>query len=147
MGPELIEGIIVTPLKRIPNLKGDILHAIRKSDKGFNGFGEAYFSTIRCGEIKGWKKHTLMTMNIVVLIGTIRFVIYDDRTSSSTHGYFNEFIIGEKNYQRITIPPGLWVAFQGVGREINYLLNIANLEHDPQEAVNISLSEINFNWL
>ena len=61
-----MDGVILTPLKQIYNSKGDIFHAMKKSDKGFNGFGEAYFSTILKGEIKGWKKHTRMTLNIIV---------------------------------------------------------------------------------
>ena len=41
----MIEGIIITPLKKIYHTQGDIYHAMKKSDPGFDGFGEAYFST------------------------------------------------------------------------------------------------------
>ena len=49
-----IEGVIHTPLSRIFHPKGDILHGMKKSDEGFTGFGEAYFTIIKNGEIKGW---------------------------------------------------------------------------------------------
>ena len=52
----IMDGITLTPLKQIFNPKGNIFHALKKSDIGFNGFGEAYFSTINQNEIKGWKK-------------------------------------------------------------------------------------------
>jgi dTDP-4-dehydrorhamnose 3,5-epimerase len=37
------------------------------------------------------------------------------------------------------------MAFRGIG-EYNVLLNLANIEHDPNEAVNIDLNEINYEW-
>ena len=48
-----MDGVNLTPLKQIHNSKGDIFHAMKKSDAGFNGFGEAYFSTINSGAING----------------------------------------------------------------------------------------------
>ena len=41
-----VEGVLLTPLKRIHHPKGDVFHGMKKSDAGFSGFGEAYFSTI-----------------------------------------------------------------------------------------------------
>ena len=38
MGKMSLDDIIVTPLKRIPTDGGDVLHAIKKSDNGFNGW-------------------------------------------------------------------------------------------------------------
>ena len=50
-----MDGIILTPLKQIRTSKGSVLHAMKKGDEGYAGFGEAYFSTINKGDIKGWK--------------------------------------------------------------------------------------------
>ena len=83
-----MDGIILTPLNKIYHPKGEIFKAIKKSDPTFNKFGEAYFSTINKGDIKGWKKHTKMILNLVVVIGEIEFVIYDDRVKSKTNGNF-----------------------------------------------------------
>ncbi len=66
-----MDGVILTPLKKITHLKGDILHAMKKSEKEFSGFGEAYFSSVYKGKIKGWKKHNKMTLNIIVVKGEI----------------------------------------------------------------------------
>ena len=134
----MLEGILLTPLKRIHNEKGDIFHAMKKSDKGFNGFGEAYFSTISKGEIKGWKKHTRMTLNIIVPVGKIELVVYDGSE-------FFSIILSNKNYQRLTIEPDLWLAFRGLAEE-NMLLNIASIEHNLSEAINKDLSEISYEW-
>ena len=128
--------ITITELKQIYNPKGDIFHAMKKSDDGFCGFGEAYFSTIAKGEIKGWKKHTKMTMNLIVPDGEIEFVLYDGAE-------FLSITLSRQNYKRITVPSGLLMAFRGVG-EHNMLLNIADLEHNPDEAIGIDLDEIKY---
>jgi len=134
-----LDRVVLTPLKQIYNQKGDIFHAMKESDIGFDGFGEAYFTTINIDDIKGWKKHTEMTLNLVVISGEIEFVIYDD----------NKFVAiklsPKNNYQRLTIKPDLWVAFRGLG-ENNMLLNIANIEHNPDEAINRDLEEIKYEW-
>ena len=60
-----IDGVILTPLKKITHPRGDILHAMKENDSGYAGFGEAYFSTIKHGEIKGWNRHKQMTLKWV----------------------------------------------------------------------------------
>lgn len=142
-----VGGVLLTPLKKIHHPKGDVFHGIKKSDAGFSGFGEAYFSTINYQDTKPWKKHFEMTLNFVVPLGEIRFVIYDDRENSSTKNNFFDVTLGENNYQRITIPPGVWVAFNGIGETYNLLLNLANLEHDPNEIERKeNLSDIDYQW-
>lgn len=135
-----MDGVILTPLKKIHHPKGDIFHAMKKSDDGFEGFGEAYFSTVAQGEIKGWKKHTKMTLNIVVPLGEIEFVVYDEGSKE-----FFSAKLSKDNYQRLTVKPNLYMAFRGVG-EYNMLLNLASIEHDPNEAVNKELSNITYEW-
>lgn len=142
-----VEGVIVTPLKQIHHPKGNVFHAMKKSDEGYSGFGEAYFSTIHFNDSKPWKKHLEMTLNFVVPVGEIRFVIFDDREDSPTKNSFFDVTLGENDYKRITIPPGVWVAFHGVGSQYNLLLNLANLEHDPNEIERKEeLSDIAYQW-
>jgi len=142
-----IQGVLLTSLKKIHHPMGDVFHGMKKSDPGFSGFGEAYFSTINHEDTKPWKKHVEMTLNFVVPIGEIRFVIFDDREDSSTKNNFFDVTLGDSYYQRITIPPGVWVAFSGVGVKYNLLLNLANLEHDPSEIERKnSLNEIAYQW-
>jgi dTDP-4-dehydrorhamnose 3,5-epimerase len=135
-----MDKIILSPLNQIYNSKGSIFHVIKKSDDQFNGFGEAYFSFINKGEIKGWKKHKKMTLNLVVPFGEIEFTIYNEDNKK----FFNTSL-SKKNYQRLTIREGLWVAFRGV-EENNILLNIANIEHDPSETINKNLNDIKYDW-
>ena len=143
----MIDGLVVTTLKQIFHPSGSVYHGIKRSDPGFMGFEEAYFSTIKFTEIKAWKKHTKMTLNLMVPVGEIRFVIYDDRDDSRTKGGYLEIILSLDNYRRITIPPGVWVGFQGVGEDLNLLLNVANMEHDPTEITRLKKDEIEYNWI
>lgn len=127
-----IKGCKLTPLRIIPGEKGDVMHALKASDEGFSAFGEAYFSTVKNGETKGWKRHFRMTLNVVVPVGKIRFHLHDDRPSSITYGAEEEVTLSIENYQRLTIPPSVWFAFKGL-EEYNLLLNIADMPHDPSE--------------
>ena len=135
-----MDGVILTPLKQIDNPKGNIFHAMKKSDNGFDGFGEAYFSTVNKGDIKGWKKHTQMTLNLVVPMGEIEFVVYDEVMKA-----FFSVVLSKSNYQRLTIKAGLWMAFRGLD-EHNLLLNLASIEHDPLEAMNMDLEKLSYAW-
>lgn len=143
---KIIEGVILTPLKQIVNPKGDLYHAMKQSDNGYKSFGEAYFSTVIKDEIKGWKKHTIMVLNLIVPIGAVEFIIYDDRIDSSTKNQFFSLILSQENYQRLTVPAGVWMAFKGIGEDLNMLLNIASIEHDPSEAITKQLTDINYTW-
>lgn len=135
----MIEGVLLTPLKQIYHPKGDVFHGMKKGDSGFTEFGEAYFSTIHKGDIKPWKKHLRMTLNLIVPVGMIRFVLHDDRDGSSTKGQTTSIEIGSDNYQRLTVPPGLFMAFEGLGENLNLVLNVADLEHDPDEVERVEL--------
>ncbi|MCZ7401432.1 MAG: dTDP-4-dehydrorhamnose 3,5-epimerase family protein [Candidatus Methanoperedens sp.] len=129
----MIDGVILTPLRIIPGENGDVLHAIKVTEPSFSGFGEAYFSTVNKGSVKAWKRHRKMTLNLVVPVGEIKFVIYDDRPESSTCGKISEIVLSHSNYQRLTVPPMTWMGFKGLGKGLNMLLNIANIPHDPDE--------------
>lgn len=144
----MIEGVILTPLKIIPGDAGDVLHALKKIEASFHGFGEAYFSTIKKGAIKAWKRHYEMTLNIVVPCGRIKFVLYDDRMGSSTYNEFFEITLSRENYQRLTVPPMIWMGFKGMDNDLNMLLNIANIPHNPAESDRLDIinSNINYKW-
>jgi dTDP-4-dehydrorhamnose 3,5-epimerase len=142
----VIVGVGMTPLAIIPNPDGDVLHAIRADSLGYRGFGEAYFSTVSYRRVKAWKRHRLMTLNVVVPVGAIRFAIHDDRPDSPSHGLTWTVILSRDRYMRLTVPPGLWMGFQGLGPEINLLLNVADKPHDPSEADRRPVNAIAFDW-
>ena len=135
-----MDGIILTPLKKIYHPKGDILKGITKSDSEFNEFGEAYFSVINQGDIKGWKKHTKMISNLIVVVGEIEFVFHNENTKE----FFN-IKMSQNNYKRLTVKAGLWMAFRGIEKH-NILFNLSNIEHDPNEVISNDLNKIDYRW-
>lgn len=140
----MIEDVVLTPLKIIDVPDGSVFHAIKRIDPGFNGFGEAYFSEIEPRKIKAWKRHREMILNLVVPVGEIRFVLIDDREEKSPE--FQQVTLSTRNYYRLTIPPMIWVGFQGLSDTNSLLLNIANLVHDPEEVDRKNVNEIEFDW-
>lgn len=144
--------ILLTPLRRIPVPRGDVFHAIKASAPGFAGFGEAYFSTVETGAVKGWKRHNEMTMNLVVPTGAVEFVLFDGDAETG-EGTFHSVTLSpdtDSSYQRLTVPPGLWMAFAGRGSsrngELNLVLNFASIEHRPDEADGRPLDDLPWTW-
>ena len=140
MDERLLNAVKFTSLRRIPHPKGDIFHAMKQSEPDFHGFGEAYFTAIVHGEIKGWKRHARMHLNLVVPVGLVRFYIHD-----AEQGKTIAYDVGHSNYGRLSIPPRLWVGFQGISDDFNLVLNIASIEHDPDEATNAPIDTFPIN--
>ena len=136
--------MLITPLDVIHTPGGNVMHAMKESSAGYLGFGEVYFSKVDKGIIKAWKRHKKMTLNLVVPVGKIRFVLYDNR--KLTNGRFQEVIISKENYCRLTIPPMVWLGFQGLSDDGSMLLNIANIEHNPGEIDRLEVDKINYDW-
>ncbi len=139
-----IRDILVTPLRRVETIGGDVLHGMRQSDVGYTGFGEAYFSWVSIDAVKAWKRHTQMMMNVVVPVGKVRFVFR--YVNSDDVEEFRVEEIGEDRYVRLTVPPGIWFGFQGLGTPQSLVMNIASIPHDPNEVERMLLSDINYKW-
>jgi dTDP-4-dehydrorhamnose 3,5-epimerase len=140
----MIKDVVITYLNVINTPGGNVMHAMKGSSIGYKGFGEAYFSKIEKGAIKAWKRHKNMTLNLVVPIGEIRFVLFDDRKVSNNQ--FQEVVISKGNYCRLTVPPMIWMGFQNLSNDSSMLLNIADMEHNPNEIDTKSIEQIEFNW-
>jgi dTDP-4-dehydrorhamnose 3,5-epimerase len=132
-GAPMIDGAGVYPLRQIPDERGKIMHMLRVDDPHFERFGEIYFSMIYPGIIKGWHRHSVVTLNYAVLIGTIKLVMFDDRAGSPTRGRVVELFPGESQYLLVRIPPGVWNGYKGIGTAPALVANCATHPHDPTE--------------
>jgi dTDP-4-dehydrorhamnose 3,5-epimerase len=143
-----IDGVRVVPLRRIPDQRGVTLHMLRADAPHFERFGEIYFSAIFPGIVKGWRVHSRMTMNLAVPVGSIRLAMYDDREGSPTRGTVMALDIGEANYQLVTVPPGVWNAFKGLGASTTLVANCATEPHDPAEVTHCDpfTNHIPYDW-
>ncbi len=144
MGQLTIPGVLLTPAKRIPVEAGDVVTFVKQGDAGIETVAEVYGSFIMRGARKGWRRHNRTTMNIVVPVGEIRFVLYDNRTNKD--GAFQEVTLGDDSYTRLTVPPGIWMAFEGIAEGQSLLWNAIDHLHDPTEADTQELSAIPYAW-
>lgn len=144
----MIEGVVVKPLKKIPDERGCICHMLRSDDQIFEKFGEIYFSIVYPEVIKGWHLHEKMTLNYAVIQGMIKLVLYDDREDSPTRENLMELFIGEENYCLVKIPPKIWNGFKGIGNKPAIVANCATLSHDPNEIKRMEpfTNKISYDW-
>jgi dTDP-4-dehydrorhamnose 3,5-epimerase len=142
-----IDGVLVVPLRRIPDERGTIYHMLRRTDEHFIEFGEIYFSTIYAGVVKGWHRHRLMTLNYACIAGRIKLVLYDERPDSPTRGSLMERFLGPDDYSLVVIPPGIWTGFKGMA-EVSILANCPTHPHDPSntERVDPFGDRIPYDW-
>ena len=143
-----IDGVVVKPLKTIPDDRGCIYHMLRSDDEVFTQFGEIYFSKIFPDVVKGWHVHTKMTLNYAVPVGKIKLVLYDQREGSATKGTVMEIVLGEDDYKLVSVPPGVVNGFTVVGGKEAVVANCSTHPHDPEEIKRIDPFEndIPYTW-
>ncbi len=143
-----IDGVTIAPLRKIPDERGMIMHMLRADAAHFERFGEIYFSGVYPGVVKAWHLHSRMTINYAVPVGTIKLVMYDERPESATRGQLVELFLGDANYALVTVPPGVWNGFKGVGTAMALVANCASIPHDPAEITRCDpfVSHIPYDW-
>jgi dTDP-4-dehydrorhamnose 3,5-epimerase len=129
----MIDGVVVSPRKIIPDERGKVMHMLKATDPEFERFGEIYFSFVYPGVIKGWHLHREMIINYAVPVGMIKLVLFDDRAGSKTKGELQEIYLGEGNHCMVKVPVNVWNGFKGVGTVPAVVANCASIPHDPKE--------------
>lgn len=144
----MIEGVMVTPLKQIVDERGKIMHMLRCDSPHFRKFGEIYFSFVHPGIVKGWHLHREMVLNYAVPYGKIKLVLYDGREDSKTGGEIMELFLGPDDYRLVTVPPGIWNGFKGLGTGDSIIANCSTIPHDPDEILrkNPYNNDIPYDW-
>jgi dTDP-4-dehydrorhamnose 3,5-epimerase len=128
-----LEGVVVTPKRKIFDDRGAIFHMLRSDDPEFQKFGEIYFSQIYPGVVKAWHFHEEMQLNYYLLSGAIRMVLFDDREGSSTRGLFQEIYLHPEDPKLVTVPVRVWNGFKGLGTTPSIVANCATLAHKKDE--------------
>lgn len=140
--PTTIEGVTLTTLKIIADDRGQIMHMLRQDSPAFQRFGkfgEVYFSGVYSGAVKGWRIHSRSWSNWSVPSGRVKATLYDARETSPTKGQTFEVVLGDHNYQLLTIPPGVAAAWKGFSPTMSLVANVASEAHDPEEGKTVPL--------
>jgi dTDP-4-dehydrorhamnose 3,5-epimerase len=144
----VIDGVRVTPLRRIPDERGTIYHMLRADDPHFEQFGEIYFTSIYPGVVKGWHRHREMTLNYACVFGRVKLVVYDDRTASATAGELLEVFLGPDDYSLVSIAPEIWSGFKGMSEPFAIIANCCTHPHDPSRTTRVDPfdNDIPYDW-
>jgi dTDP-4-dehydrorhamnose 3,5-epimerase len=120
----VIQGVVVKPLKVIPDERGFLMEIVRSDDPFYEKFGQTYLTVAYPGVVKGWHYHKVQVDHFCALKGMAKVALYDDREGSPTRGEVNEFFMGERNPIVLKIPAGVLHGFKGIGVEPAYILNV-----------------------
>lgn len=132
----LIEGVVVQPLRVIPDERGRLMEIMRRDDPFFTGFGQVYLSTVFPGVVKAWHYHRAQADRFTCVRGMVKAVLYDDREGSPTRGLLNEFHVGEHRPTLIVIPPLVYHGWKCTGEYEAYVINVPSEPYnrsDPDE--------------
>ena len=121
---ERLEGgvgdkVVTEGCEHIKRDGGYIQKFMDKGSRGYNGFGEIYFSHLDCFIDRGWKCHRVGTSNLTVVVGRLEIVV-----ASSDWTWSKFFEIGPE--RRICIPPGYWYRFRS-GAEETSICNLLDV--------------------
>lgn len=145
----MIEGVEVKTLKPLFDERGKLFEVLRNDDKFYNGFGQAFISTIRNGVVKAWHMHQLQTDYYCVLKGMCRIVLLDRREKSKTFNQKMEFYTGEENPLLIKIPPYILHGIKCYKGDEAILLAITDVPYNRVEPDEIKIPYDRFqeiNW-
>lgn len=90
----------------------------------------SYSITINPGRVKGWGMHLRQVDRHHVHNGHVRFVLYDARTDSPTHGNLAIVCLGDEARGAVRIPAGVWHAAQSYGTVAAHVTNFPTLPYD-----------------
>lgn len=125
----IAKSIKISKKKIIKNYKGNIIKFINNKNILFKKFGEVYFSEINPNMTKGWNYHKKNTCLISVVIGKVKFFIFDPSKKKLL-----KIILSEKNNKIIQIPSKLWFSFKSFSSK-SILINIIDNVHSSKETL------------
>jgi len=146
----MIDGVVVKPLRVIPDERGFLMEMLRSDDEIFEKFGQSYITACYPGVVKGWHYHRKQTDHFVCVKGMAKVVLYDGREGSSTFRQVQEFFIGERNPVLLKIPPLVMHGFKAIGNEmamiINFPTELYNYKEPDEYRVPWDSKDIPYDW-
>lgn len=125
-----IEGVVVKPLRVVPDDRGRLMEILRADDDVFARFGQVYMTTTYPGVVKAWHLHRLQTDHMAAIQGMFRLAMYDGRPGSLTQGTLQEVYMGIHNPVLVVIPPGVYHGWTCISAEEGIVVNIPDLPYD-----------------
>ena len=128
----MLTGIVIKPLKRVPDERGSFTEVFRKDWKDLLDSDvavQANFSTTYPGIIRAWHRHMRGQVDYFLAVkGAIRIGVYDDKT-----GELDEIVSTAQNLQIVRVPGHYWHGFKAVGDGQAMLLYFTTNLYDPAD--------------
>ena len=125
----MLAGIVIRPLKRLPDERGFFTETFRKDWKDLlcgDKVEQVNLSTTYPGIVRAWHKHERGQVDyFVVLRGALKICAYDDVTEE-----LDEIISTGENIQVVRIPGSYWHGYRVVGGETASLIYFVNKLYD-----------------
>ena len=126
----MLPGIIIKPLKRVPDERGSFTEVFRKDWEDLlenDVVVQANLSVTYPGIIRAWHRHLRGQVDyFTALKGTIKIGVYDEKT-----GELDEIVSTGQNLQIVRVPGQYWHGFKAVGDELAMLLYFTTNLYDP----------------
>jgi len=90
------------------------------------------FLTIRPGQARGWVMHHRQDDRVFVGSGSAKIALYDARENSATYGRVNEIFLGSERRGVLTIPAGVYHAFENIGAADVVFIDMPNRLYDRE---------------
>ncbi|UCF68328.1 MAG: dTDP-4-dehydrorhamnose 3,5-epimerase family protein [Acidobacteriota bacterium] len=146
----MIEGVCVDRLEPRVDERGRLVELFRRDDPATRDYGQIHVTTLYPGVVKAWHRHRRRADVIAVVAGMARLGLYDERQGSATEGELNQFFLGVHAPMRITIPPGVWFGFKGMGTDEAVIVVLTSQPFDPrdpdEDRLDPLVNEIPFDW-
>lgn len=137
----MIAGVMLKPLKLLPDERGFLMEMLRADEPVFEAFGQVYITGCKAGVAKAWHYHREQSDHFVCVMGTALLVLYDGRRDSPTHGEVQELVLDAPPCRRaepllVKIPPLVLHGFTALDCDEARIINVPTLPYrytDPDE--------------
>lgn len=140
----MIEGVSLKSLRVIPDARGCVRRFMRCDEEDFHPVREVYVTEAYRGIFKGWHGYEVKTLSYAVVYGMVQLVLVDTRRDSSTFQDVDTFFLGDDNYSKVTIPPGVFNGFRALADSI--VVVAADRPFDEKEIIRFPKEYFDYDW-
>lgn len=127
----LLQGVTQKEVSNIITRNGVTTELFRPEwPVGPENIGHMIHVILRAGAISAWHMHEHQTDTFFVTDGTVKLVLFDDRTESTTRGEINVFHLSRLRPSIVTIPPGIWHGLQNLENSESSFINYFDRPYD-----------------
>ena len=129
-----LPGVKLVDLLRFPDERGIFTEIMRIDWKELlddDSIVQANFSVTYPGIVRAWHRHKRGQVDYFLVVkGSIKVCVYDDRVNSSTKNCLVEVVLSQDRLQVLRVPGHYWHGFKVVGSETAYLIYFVNRLYD-----------------